>query len=275
MNKIKDADFMAKFPPVLKKDKSMAALGRIIANELHITANEIKKNIIYPNIDELSEKWLDILAYDLHVDWYDYDYPVETKRAIIKDSVKIHQKLGTKYAVETALRNVYKDATVSEWFEYDGKPYYFKINIDTSGSSLQENDYFDILRKVQFYKNLRSHCDGIHINLNINSAIINIAAKTGVGMILKVKPKTQDKIEVKQKVDIIALGTVGETLKVKPLLAKQMQVQAKQKVAAGILSGNVIKIRAKIPEKLMVKATIKNSSMSKIGNNLLVKGDVR
>lgn len=273
MNRIKDADFMAKFPPALKKDESMAALGQIIADELHITAEETRKNIIYPNIDGLSEKWLDILAYDLHVDWYDYDYPIETKRAIIKDSVKIHQKLGTKYAVETALRNVYKNATVSEWFEYGGKPYYFKINIDTGGNSLQENAYFDILRKVQFYKNLRSHCDGIHINLNVNSAIVNLSASTGVGIILKVKPKIPEKIEVKETVHIIATGAVGETLKIKPLLVKQIEVQAIQKVAARVSEGNAIKIKAKIPEKLTSRAAIKTVMSQKIGNSLQVKGE--
>lgn len=26
----------------------------------------------YANINELSETWLDVLAYDLHVDWYQY-----------------------------------------------------------------------------------------------------------------------------------------------------------------------------------------------------------
>ena len=107
MNKIKDADFLTTFPPALKQDESMLALGRLIAEELHITAEETKKNIIYANIEELSETWLDVLAYDLHVDWYDYDYPIEAKRAIIRDSVRVHQKLGTKAAVEMALGGIH------------------------------------------------------------------------------------------------------------------------------------------------------------------------
>ena len=102
MNSLKDADFYATFPPALKKDEKMVALGRLIADELHQTVEQTKKNIIYANINELSETWLDVLAYDLHVDWYDYDYPIEAKRAIIRDSVRVHQKLGTKAAVEMA-----------------------------------------------------------------------------------------------------------------------------------------------------------------------------
>ena len=45
---------------------------------------------------ELDEQTLDILAYDLHVDWYDHSYPIEVKRQTIKDSVKIHRRLGTR-----------------------------------------------------------------------------------------------------------------------------------------------------------------------------------
>ncbi len=158
MNKIKDAHFMAKFPPALKKDETMSALGQIIAEELHLTANETKKNIIYANIEGLSEKWLDVLAYDLHVDWYDYDYPIEIKRAIIKDSVKVHQKFGTKYAVETALRNICKDAKISEWFEYGGRPFCFRATIGIEVSQEEVNDFLKYLKVV---KNIRSWLDAI------------------------------------------------------------------------------------------------------------------
>ena len=65
MNSLKDADFYATFPPALKKDEKMVALGRLIADELHQTVEQTKKNIIYANINELSETWLDVLAYDL------------------------------------------------------------------------------------------------------------------------------------------------------------------------------------------------------------------
>ena len=118
MNSLKDADFYATFPPALKKDEKMVALGRLIADELHQTVEQTKKNIIYANINELSETWLDVLAYDLHVDWYDYDYPIEAKRAIIRDSVRVHQKLGTKAAVEMALGGIHPKSEIEEWFDY-------------------------------------------------------------------------------------------------------------------------------------------------------------
>ncbi len=89
--------------PPLKNDPTMTALARVIAEQLQGTVRQIGKNIIYARIDELDEQTLDVLAYDLHVDWYDYSYPIEVKRRTIRDSVRVHRRLGTKYAVETAL----------------------------------------------------------------------------------------------------------------------------------------------------------------------------
>ena len=50
MNSLKDADFYATFPPALKKDEKMVALGRLIADELHQTVEQTKKNIIYKRV---------------------------------------------------------------------------------------------------------------------------------------------------------------------------------------------------------------------------------
>lgn len=161
MSKIKDADFLTTFPPALRQDESMLALGRLIAEELHITAGETKKNIIYANIEELSETWLDVLAYDLHVDWYDYDYPIEAKRAIIRDSVRVHQKLGTKAAVEMALGGIHPQSEIEEWFDYDGEPFCFRIVLDTTKSRVAA-DYDEIVRTVDIYKRLTAHLDGLY-----------------------------------------------------------------------------------------------------------------
>ena len=88
-NDLYSVDFTRALPPVLKNDPNMLAVATVIAEQLQTTAQQIRKNIIYARIDELEEPILDILAYDLHVDWYDYSYPLEVKRQTIKDSVKI------------------------------------------------------------------------------------------------------------------------------------------------------------------------------------------
>ena len=111
-NELHSADYTRSLPPPLKNDPTMTALARVIAEQLQGTVRQIGKNIIYARIDELDEQTLDVLAYDLHVDWYDYSYPIEVKRQTIRDSVRVHRRLGTKYAVETALGAVFPGTRV-------------------------------------------------------------------------------------------------------------------------------------------------------------------
>lgn len=250
MNNLKDVDFMSRFPPALAQDEKMVVLGRLIAEELHITASKIEKNIIYANIDNLSETWLDTLAYDLHVDWYDYDYPIEIKRKIIKNSVKVHQKLGTKFAVETVLKDVYRTAVVKEWFEHGGKPYTFIITVDIGSEGLSEDTSREIENKMQFYKNLRSHCGGIFYKLSIDKAIVQTVALHEVGTKLKVKPLLYKSIKAAGQNDIRAATLIGGKIRIKPLLSEEITTATKKTITARLQALNNIKVKTHIQSSL-------------------------
>lgn len=162
---IYDTDFAKYLPEALKEDDKITGIAKALSEQL-IKASGICDNaLIYARIDELPEEVLDVLAYDFHCDWYDKAYPIETKRRILKNNVTIHKKLGTKYAVEKALADVYKTAKVQEWFEYGGEPYHFKISVDIGNTGITQSTKKEIEDKMKFYKNLRSHCDGIHYEL--------------------------------------------------------------------------------------------------------------
>lgn len=186
-NDLYTIDFIRSLPPPLKTDSNMLALAQVISEQLQITARQIKKNIIYARIDELDEETLDILAYDLHVDWYDYTYPIEVKRATIKDSVKVHRKLGTKYAVQTALGNVFPGTKVEEWFEYGGDPYMFKVIIGATTTGISAERQAAVLERVRFYKNLRSHLEAISYKIE-KKATVQIAAVHAIGTRLEIYP---------------------------------------------------------------------------------------
>lgn len=153
-------DFTRSLPPTLKDDENMLALARSIAGELQKNARLSRLNIIYARIDELDERLLDVLAYDLHVDWYDYAYPIEAKRAVIRDSVRVHKRLGTLYAVETALGSVYPQSEVEEWFDYNGEPFSFRVVLDVTNAKAPA-EYFEIKRAVDSYKRLTAHMDDL------------------------------------------------------------------------------------------------------------------
>jgi len=114
-------------PDVLKQDNAMQALGTAVADALAVLPDEINVLRIYNRIDELPENLLDILAHDFKVDWWDPNYTLDEKRRVFKDNWAVHRKLGTKYALQMAVSAIFPDTVVQEWFEYGGKPHYFRI----------------------------------------------------------------------------------------------------------------------------------------------------
>lgn len=157
---IYSTDLLQFLPGALKHDEKMVALARGLADELLGVSGSIKDVLIYSRIDELPEELVDILAYDMHVDWYDYSYPIEAKRNILRDSVKVHKKMGTKYAIEKALGGIYPYSEVEEWFDYEGQPHHFQVICDVTNQHITAS-YQQIVQAIRMYKRLSSWLDGV------------------------------------------------------------------------------------------------------------------
>lgn len=148
-------------PVALQNDPTMVALGETIAQVFTAIPTQLDATRIYAQIDQLESDLLDILAVDFKVDWWDADYTLEEKRQTLKDSWAVHRTLGTKGAVETAISAIYSDTTVSEWFEYDGSPFHFKLLVDVSYENVDPEKHARVLSRLKYYQNLRSVLDGI------------------------------------------------------------------------------------------------------------------
>lgn len=158
---IYSVNFADYLPETLKRDSKMKALAAAVTEQMLGVSAEIDKVLIYARMDELPEELIDILAYDMHVDWYDYAYPLEIKRNLVKSSVKVHKKMGTVYAVETAIRAIYPESRIEEWFEYGGKPFHFRVILNAGTQNVQI-DMEDMLKKINIYKRLSAHIDSIN-----------------------------------------------------------------------------------------------------------------
>lgn len=162
MNKgITKENMLFTLPPALKGDESTEALAEATAEALEKRLEELERLRIVPNIDGLEEELLAILARDFKVDWWDPSYTLEEKRRTVKGSWRVHKTLGTKAAVETAIRAIYPLTTVEEWFEYNGEPYHFRLNIDITSDSGDRERQRRVLERLNYYKSLRSHNDGV------------------------------------------------------------------------------------------------------------------
>lgn len=167
---ILEADLTKYLPEALKKDPKIFALAQAAADGL-LEASGLTNNVlIYSRFDELPEELVDILAYDLHVDWYDYNYPLEAKRDLVKNSVKVHKKMGTKYAIEKALGSLFPESEVEEWFQYEGQPGHFHIVLDVTNQRIVA-DYHAIIRAVKLYKRLSAHMDELTYQGSVHGVI--------------------------------------------------------------------------------------------------------
>lgn len=158
-------NLLSTLPAALQKDASIAALAEAAAELLAARREEISRLRLYPAIGRLEEPVLDALAWDFKVDWWDASYSLEEKRRTLHDSWKVHKLLGTKAAVETAISAIYPETTVQEWFEYGGKPFHFRINVNVSNEGLDKARLAQVLSRVQFYKNLRSHMGDVEYTI--------------------------------------------------------------------------------------------------------------
>ncbi len=69
----------------------------------------------------LEENLLDLLAWQFHVDDYDIAKNYREKLEMVKASIQIHRKKGTKWAVKRAVEAALQDTElrIKEWFETD------------------------------------------------------------------------------------------------------------------------------------------------------------
>ena len=169
-------NLVATLPPALRTDPSVVALAEALGEVLAVRPAEIDRLRIYPAIDTLDEPLLDILARDFKVDWWDPEYSLEEKRRTLKDSWRVHRLLGTRAAVEMAISAIYPHTQVLEWFEYGGEPYHFRLDINITNDSIDSAKQRRVLERLNFYKSLRSHNDGVTYFVEAEPAIVSAVA---------------------------------------------------------------------------------------------------
>ncbi|MCX4025044.1 phage tail protein I [Endozoicomonas sp. SM1973] len=105
------------------------------------------------------------LAWTLSVDEWDEHWDEQTKRQVIKNSIKVHQHKGTIGAVKKALDALHVRTEIKEWFEMGGEPYTFRVtayandNLNTPGIILNKALINQIRTTIESTKNTRSHFD--------------------------------------------------------------------------------------------------------------------
>ena len=161
--KLNDIEFIKLLPQFMHNDAAVSGLASGVGEIVRDLAESVELLSTWDHIDELSESELDELAWELNVQWYDFDANIEVKRNIIKDSDKVYQRLGTKWAVENIINTYFGDGYIEEWFEYEGEPGHFRVF--SSNPSLNNERLAEFLNVLNKVKRASAKLDGIFISL--------------------------------------------------------------------------------------------------------------
>ena len=164
-------------PPNLLADEQINAAAQALDTELQKITAATKEALLLPRLDELSEEVIDLLAWQWHVDFYESSMSIETKRQLVRESIAWHRIKGTKAAVEKMARTVFKGGVVTEWFEYGGEPYHFRIDL-LSAPNITQDDTARLLAVVNAAKNVRSVLDELRFRREAQSDMYYASAPT-------------------------------------------------------------------------------------------------
>lgn len=166
MIKLKDALLTDGLPDIIAQEPWAVAMAYAVRNQVRKILERAEVARLYAAVDIEPEHVLDLMAYDLRVQSYRQDYDIKIKRALIKTALNRWSKAGTKAAVEDLCQKIFGDASILEWYEYGGRPHYFKVTC--TNAAITEADINDFKKAVESIKRLSSWLDNIELLLVVD-----------------------------------------------------------------------------------------------------------
>lgn len=164
LNLYDDSTIKQTLPESIKNDKEVQSICDAIQPKFDTAYGDILNVLLLPRLDELSEALLDELAWQYHVDFYRDNYPLETKRTLIRSAIERHRIKGTPAVVQEVVKTCYQYAVIEEWFEYGGDPYYFRILLRAQDPA-PPLSIGEVVQLIDAYKSYRSWLEGIYYHV--------------------------------------------------------------------------------------------------------------
>ncbi|MCD8207429.1 MAG: phage tail protein [Bacteroidales bacterium] len=141
-------------PPSYSSEATVKALSAALRAGTRILRQYAQYAYVYCSIDTLPDEILDMLAIELRTQYYSDQFDIETKRALIRNTLTWYMYAGTPMAVEELIDIIFGSGEVKEWFEYGGTKYGFAIITDELLTDVAFDYFFEMVKRV---KNTRSH----------------------------------------------------------------------------------------------------------------------
>ncbi len=163
-----DGEIKDILPANLMEDPAAQAFSYALREGTRLLNRYTQLCYVYCNIDTAPDAVVDILAKELRTQYYSDSMELDVKRGLVRNTLSWYMTAGTPAAVEELVGIVFGEGEVSEWFEYGGKPYWFKIKTNAILTEDANTFFSDMIKRV---KNTRSHIESIEIHRTTNTNI--------------------------------------------------------------------------------------------------------
>ncbi len=163
---LKQNTLLREIPNNLLVDKKVIHLANSLQNSLDKMLDWAEKINFEMNLDKLDDALLDHLLWEKHITWSEGLGLADTREKkikLIRDAIELHRIKGTPAAIELVFSILDIDSKLTEWFQYGGDPYHFKVQINIHDKGLNEATYNMLTALIYEYKNVRSYLEAIEI----------------------------------------------------------------------------------------------------------------
>lgn len=163
--KIDNPKTLKLLPTWMRDDEANIALSSAMDDLIKTPGERVKAPRVWDQLEYLTDEELDETAWEIGIDWWSSSWERNQKIRTIKIAGAIMEKRGTKWAVEQLAIAAFGVGEVTEWFEYGGEPFYFKI---LTNATLTPDGIAQILAMIARVKNARSHIEAISVTRRID-----------------------------------------------------------------------------------------------------------
>lgn len=196
---LKQNTVLREMPNNLLKDKKVENLALSLQSTLNQMLEWAEKINYTMDLEQLDEAVLDHLLWEKHITWSEGLALINNRQQkinFIKNATKLHRLKGTPAAIELVCELLNVKTKLSEWFEYDGEPYHFKVEVmEVTNHGLSEETMIMLENLVMQYKNVRSHLEALNIYLTVLNKSY-IGCTTLSGEIITVYPYSTSDLEI-------------------------------------------------------------------------------
>lgn len=145
-------------PKILKQDIRLRTLSRLTSEEMNEVRSAIQ-GLQVLDIDHVHESYLPWLAWWFRVDTWNDAWPLERKRAVVKNGLTLYKYKGTIWAVERALDLTGFDPKLTVWHQMNppGEKGTFLVEATQEQGGLTQKDYENVVTLVESNKQGSQH----------------------------------------------------------------------------------------------------------------------